>query len=374
MKLLSIGLPLVAATAGLLALRSNADESTPPVEFAGFEKIDCHVHLRYAGPEVAALARESRFRLIDISTNNFDIAWQAGLARRQRAHFPGTVEHVTAFSMKGFTEPWWTAATIKQLDRSFTDDHAIGVKIWKDVGTQYRAPNGDYILIDDPRFTPLFDHLEKKGTTLVLHIADPIEFWQSPETIEHPGRRRLVEAGGLWVMHGKEGVPSHAELIAARDRVLANHPDLKIIGAHLGSLEHSLEEIGKRLDAYPNFAIDTAARMPDLLRFDREDLRAFIIRYQDRILYGTDMPVKPHHNGENKRDQLQVRWERDWKLLASEEEVEVTSNAGTKIHRGLALPRSVMEKVYHDNALAWFPALQANDEQVQDLIPKDVNR
>jgi len=346
-------LSAILLSVGLSIARS--DEAPPA--FDSFDKIDCHVHLRYSGKEVTDLAREMRFRVIDISTNNFDIAWQAGLARHQRSRAPGSFEHVTAFSMKGFTEPWWTQATVDQLDQSFAEDRSIGVKIWKDVGMRFRAPNGDYILINDERFTPLFAHLEKKQTTLVLHIADPIEYWQDPETIQHPGRRRIVANGGIWVMTGKEGVPSHAELIAARDKVLARHPNLKIIGAHLGSLEHSLEEIGKRLDTYPNFAIDTAARIPDLLRFDRDELRAFFIRYQDRILYGTDMPVKPHHDGAKKREQLEERWVRDWELFAANEEMEITSNAGVVSFRGLALPRPVLEKLYHDNAVAWYPAL-----------------
>ena len=322
-----------------------------------FQKIDCHVHFRYTGNELAELARVMRFRVINVSTNNFDIEWQAKLARQQRVHFPGTVEHVTAFCMKGFAESWWQSATIDQIDRSIEDDGAIGVKIWKDVGMYFRVPGGQYVMIDDERFTPVLQHLQKRGVTLMLHIADPIEFWQAPETIKSPGRRRIVQRGGVYVMHGRNGVPSHGEIIAARDRVLKRHPDLKVVGVHLGSLEHDLKELGKRLDAYPNFAIDTAARMKDLVRYDRETLHSFLIKYQDRVIYGTDMAIKPNHNGKNKRDQLWQRWQRDWKLLAGNQEFEIDSSDGPITYRGLNLPSEVLQKIYRENALKWFPKL-----------------
>ena len=348
-------LSLVIAVLFLPALKMRAGETVP---IDAFKKIDCHVHLRYTGSEIARLANLRGFRVINISTNNFDIAWQEGLARHQRRHIPGTVEHVTAFSMKGFAEPWWSAATIAQLDRSFKEDGSIGVKIWKDVGMLFRTPNGESILIDDARFTPLFEHLEDVGKTLVLHIADPIEFWMAPDEIEAPGRRRIVENHGLWVMHGKPDTPSHADLIAARNEVLKRHPKLKVVGVHLGSLEHDLKALGECLDTYPNFAIDTAARMPDLLRHGRSTMREFIVKYQDRIIYGTDMPVKPQHKGEKSSEALDGRWQRDWNILASDKTVEVKSNLGDFSFRGLKLPEPILRKLYHDNALAWFPDLE----------------
>ncbi len=346
---------LLFATCAAVGAVCSADE---PLAFESFDKIDCHSHLRYTGREMAERARVMRFRLINISTNNFDIEWQARLARQQRNHFPGTVEHVTAFSMQGFAEPWWSKTTIDQIDRSIDNDGAIGVKIWKDVGMHFRTPNGDFVMIDDERFTPLLKHLETRGVTLVLHMADPIEYWQSPEQIEpNSVRHRIVKNGGLYVMHGRKNVPAHQGIMAARDRVVARHPNLRIVGVHLASLEHSLEEIGQRLDSYPNFAIDTAARMRDLVRYDRDELRAFFIRYQDRIIYGTDMSIKPHHNGQKKSEELMARWHRDWNLLAGSKETDVKTLTGDSKYAGLALPESVLRKIYRENALKWFPKM-----------------
>ena len=71
--------------------------------------------------------------------------------------------------------------------------------------------------------------------------------------------------------------------------MLAAHPKLRVIGCHLGSMEHDVDEIAKRLDRYPNFAVDTAARVVNLMAQPREKVRAFLIKYQDRVLWGTDL-------------------------------------------------------------------------------------
>ena len=47
------------------------------------------------------------------------------------------------------------------------------------------------------------------------------------------------------------------------------------------------------LDKYPNFAIDTAARMRYLMLMPPNEVRAFLIKYQDRVLYGADLDLLP---------------------------------------------------------------------------------
>jgi len=83
--------------------------------------------------------------------------------------------------------------------------------------------------------------------------------------------------------------PKHGQPNRARDHMLEENPQLRVVGAHLGSLETSLDELGKRLDRYPNFAVDVAARTVYLTMQPREKVRQFLITYQDRILYGTDV-------------------------------------------------------------------------------------
>src|SRR5262249_8292451 len=104
-------------------------------------------------------------------------------------------------------------------------------------------------------------------------------------------------------LYGKPEYPSHAQLIAARDHILQKHPTLVVIGAHFGSLEHDLDEVARRLERYPNFYVDCAARTRDLTRQPREKVGTFFIKYQDRILYGVDTTWKPFREKRPPTDQ-----------------------------------------------------------------------
>ena len=44
---------------------------------------------------------------------------------------------------------------------------------------------------------------------------------------------------------------------------------------------------------------------------------------------------------------------RDWKFLATDEKVEYLGHT----YQGLALPRPVLQKLFHDNSVRWFPGL-----------------
>jgi predicted TIM-barrel fold metal-dependent hydrolase len=91
-------------------------------------------------------------------------------------------------------------------------------------------------------------------------------------------------------------MPSYEDQIAARDRFVAAHPQLRFVGAHLGSLEYDTDRIAAFLDKYPNANVDMAARMSQVqyqsVR-DYDKVRNFFIKYQDRLLYGTDLTLNP---------------------------------------------------------------------------------
>ena len=94
--------------------------------------------------------------------------------------------------------------------------------------------------------------------------------------------------------------PSYEDQINARDHLLELHPDLKFIGCHLGSLEWNVDELAKRLDKFPDLAVDMSARICHLQyqsAKDREKVRDFCIKYQDRLLYGTDLSDNDGNDG-----------------------------------------------------------------------------
>ena len=116
-------------------------------------------------------------------------------------------------------------------------------------------------------------------------------------------------------------------------------------------MEKSLGDIAQRLDRYPNFAIDTAGRMEYLMLTPREQARNFLIKYQDRILYGTDLDLLATASVPEALKDWQSTYVRDWKFLATDEPVEING----KVVRGLNLPQPVLQKIFHDNTERWIP-------------------
>jgi predicted TIM-barrel fold metal-dependent hydrolase len=147
--------------------------------------------------------------------------------------------------------------------------------------------------------------------------------------------------------------PSKLSILAARDRLLERHPKLRVVGCHLGSMEEDVDDIAKRFDRYPNFSVDTAARVIYLMLQPREKVRAFLIRYQDRVLYGTDLELLPWEKPEETLKHWEAEYARDWKFFATDESLVYQA----RTIRGLALPEPVLRKLYHDNALRWVPGV-----------------
>jgi len=150
-------------------------------------------------------------------------------------------------------------------------------------------------------------------------------------------------------------MPSYEDQLAARDALLARNPKLRFAGAHLGSLEWSVDELAAFLDQLPDVIVDTAARVRDLQyqsSLDRDKVRDFMIKYQDRIAYGTDLVVEPTAMTEEAITEARRRWRSDWRYFATDGEVEVGQL--DEPVQGLKLPRGVVEKLYRLNAERFF--------------------
>ena len=144
----------------------------------------------------------------------------------------------------------------------------------------------------------------------------------------------------------------------ARDTWLADNPKLTVIGAHLGSMAYDVAEVAQRLDRYPNFFVETAARFGDLAQQPRAAVRDFFIRYQDRLLYGTDLGTgspageASEADLQQERDRMDRRFSLHWHYLTRAdtlrfEDYGLWFSATTQ---GLDLPAEVVEKFYYQNA------------------------
>ncbi|MDE2220580.1 MAG: amidohydrolase family protein, partial [Gammaproteobacteria bacterium] len=127
--------------------------------------------------------------------------------------------------------------------------------------------------------------------------------------------------------------------------------------AHLASLEWSVDELARFLDAHPDAVVDLAARMGQVQyqsNRNRVKVRHFFVRYQDRLLYGTDLTQEPGVDAAAIRRQAHAVWMRDW-LYLSTASVQRVPELDAPV-RGLALPRAVLRKIYAGNAERWFGA------------------
>lgn len=285
--------------------------------------------------------------------------------RQLSAANPAAWAWATSFSLDHFGGPDWAAGAIAALTHDFTSPGAASAcKVWKNVGMELRdALTGDWVFVDDNRFTPIFEYLETHRRPLLMHIAEPVQAWRALDPAD-PHYSYFSKAT-KWHWHGRDDVPSHERLIASRDAVVARHPHLPVIGLHLGSHEHDLAAVSARLARYPNYHVDTGARLGDLFvhaERDRNGLIAFFTGWQDRILWGVDFVItRPISTfAAAKRSALHqamaARYALERRFFSTAE--QITWRGRTV--QGLELPEPVLQKLVHQNArdLYWpIPAL-----------------
>jgi len=342
-----------ATTLCLLARLAAGEEPLSPVALG---RIDAHVHFfAESKPVLDALERQNvtgvNICVVDRYDRGYETAPpQHAMARRLARASHGRLPWVAALDDGTFAQPGFATRALADLRRAL-DEGAIGVKIYKSMGMELRRSDGTYVLPDDPVFAPIFTDLAQRGTTVYAHLAEPIAAWQpvDPQSPDYG----YYKDNPAWFVYGRAGVPSKAAILAARDRLLEQHPRLRVVGCHLGSMEEDVDDIARRLDRYPNFAVDTAARVVHLMRQPREKVRAFLIKYQDRVLYGTDVGMIPGDDAAGVARKLEDRYARDWAYFAT---TQAIADEGRTI-TGLGLPGPVLRQIFRENAVAWVPGL-----------------
>jgi len=333
---------------------SMLGQKGPGPDFRTFDKIDAHLHVRSSGPEFLNQVAADRFKAIVIAVDSQPVPPQLEFIRKQQRLHPNRFRFVTTFPISGSDEPDWTQKTIKLLQTSFREG-AIGVKVWKNIGMEFRDKTGRFVMIDDPRFDPIFDYIASEGKTLTAHIGEPKDCWLPLDRMLSESNRRYYGAHPQYHMYLHPEYPPYEAHIRAVEQVLSRHPKLRYVGAHLASLEWSVAELAKRLDRFPNLAVDLAARVDDLQLLDPKAVKEFLMKYQDRVLYATDLEMNEGQDPKAVCARLRARWTEDWKYFATSEEARVGSTE-TRV-RGLALPGAVLHKIYRTNALTWYPGI-----------------
>lgn len=329
-------------------------------DFKEVVKTDVHIHIFTERDDFMEVASDMNFRVVnvalDIRNNLASVRSKFRFGEAQQKNHPSSVETVTAFSMEGWDDPGWLDTNLAWLD-SCIDRGAIAVKIWKNIGMVFRDKDNKLIMIDNPRFDSIFKMLADRKVPVLGHLGEPKNCWLPLEEMTTNNDRNYFGRHPEYHMYRHPDFPSYEDQIAARDRMLEKNPSLVFVGAHMGSLEWSVDELAKHFDRFPNMAVDLAARMGQVFyqtAHDREKVRDFFIKYQDRLLYATDMGAEEDDTKADLEKKLGSTWMRDWEFFVTDD--TLTSNLVNEPYRGLKLPREVVDKIYNGNARKWLGA------------------
>jgi predicted TIM-barrel fold metal-dependent hydrolase len=248
-------------------------------------------------------------------------------------------------------------ALARQVERG-----ACGLKIFKELGLRHRDANGDLIPVDDPRLDPLWAKAGELGVPVLIHTADPVAFFQPLD--EANERWEELQRHPDWHF-GKPEFPNHDTLLAQRNRVIERHPSTVFIGAHLGNYPENLAYVDACLDRYPNFYVDTSARIGEIGRHPAGEVRAFFLKHQDRVLFGSDLVLgwnvfDQDMQGEDGKVEAEAFYGDHWRFFETDEpQIPYPGfpNQGHWKVNAIGLSPEVLEKLYAGNARRLIPGL-----------------
>jgi predicted TIM-barrel fold metal-dependent hydrolase len=337
------------------------------VEKARFPVVDFHTHIsvsaksengvemvaerKYLGDpqELLAVMDRKNLRAMVNLTGGFG-AGLADTVKKYDKAYPGRFYTLTEPSYPKFLEPNYPriqADAIAQAHR----DGARGLKILKTLGLYLREniTSGKLVKIDDPRFDPMWDACGQLNMPVAIHVSDPIAFFTP--TDRYNERYEELNNHPDWSFYDHD-FPSNAELLDARNRVIARHPKTQFVVLHVGNFAEDLANVSENLDRFPNMTVDIAARIGELGRQPRTS-RKFFDRYQDRILFGTD--ATPHGDEFPQQVFNDKLYEIYYRFLETDDEyfdyapAKVPPQGRWRIY-GVNLPESILHKVYNQNA------------------------
>lgn len=343
--------------------KKSGDKSDIPVEesrdIKNIAKIDIHTHYRFDRPylveELKALNMQTT--LVDVVRTEAGKevrSWDNYLAMQKQ--YPNLFSLCSGFNADGIDDPNYAESIIEQLGKEIKEGARM-VKVWKNFGMVHKDATGAFIQIDDARLQPIWDFLSEANIPVMAHIGEPLQAWQPIDTL-NPHHSYFKNHPQYHAYQHSE-IPHYDTIMAARDRWLAKNPKLTIMGAHLGSMAHDVDEVAKRLDQFPNFMVEPGARFGDLVRQDSRKVAAFFNKYQDRILYGSDIVISQPESELSKEDIaggkafMHKVLHLHWKYLSSDESFDFDSPVLPRIYKtkGLNLSKEILQKIYHDNAV-----------------------
>ena len=318
-----------------------------PVRKAKFPFVDIHGHQNLSMDDASLASLVARMdhmglrTMVNLSGGSGERL--AAQVRNARAKHPGRFVVFANVDWARINDPDFAQQAAAQLERDVKVGGAAGLKVFKNLGMDTYWADGSRVRTDDPRLAPIWEKAGALGIPVLIHTAEPPAFFlpvdrhneRYLELTQFPGRARPP---------GK--YPPFDSLIAEQHRMFKRHANTTFVSAHLSWLGQDLGRLGRTLDSIPNMNVEVAAALYEIGRQPRAG-RAFLVKYQDRVLMGKD-------------------------TFGSEDEYAVyfrifeTNDEYFPWYRrrhafwgmyGLDLPDSVLRKVYYGNALRIVPAI-----------------
>jgi predicted TIM-barrel fold metal-dependent hydrolase len=347
--------------------RSMLHVKETAVERARYPVIDIHTHLSFSKKveNGVSLAPERQFltsaeaalpvmddcnlRALTNLTGGFGAGLAEAIQKFDKA-YPGRFYTFTEPSYDRFLEPDYPKVQAQAIADARSAG-AKGLKILKTLGLYLRAniTTGKLVKVDDPRFDPMWDACGQLGMPVAIHVSDPVAFFTPTDRFNE--RYEELNNHPDWSFYDHD-FPSNAEILEARNRVFARHPNTQFIALHVGNFAEDLENVSQNLDRFANMFVDTAARIGELGRQPRT-ARKFFEKYQDRILFGTD--ATPHAREFPQQVYEDKLYQIYFRFLETDDEyfdyapARVPPQGRWRIY-GISLPDEILKKVYTANA------------------------
>lgn len=326
-----------------------------PVTRAKYPFVDVHAHQR-RGPVMNAQQAQELVDEMDKMNMAVMVNLSGGSGERlasavknMNGRQPGRFIQFANIDFRRIDEPNFGENAAAQLEEDVRNG-AQGLKIFKNLGMFTRFENGERLKTDDPMLDPIWAKCGELGIPVLIHTGEPSPFYEPHdannerwlELKQFPNRKRPPGEFPTW-----------EEQMAEQHNVFRKHPNTKFINAHLGWMGNNLDRLGALMDELPNMYTELGAVLAELGRQPKH-ARAFLIKYQDRVLMGKDSwnPEEYHvyfrafETDDEYFDYYRKR-HAHWKMY------------------GLDLPDETLKHIYYKNALAIIPGMDAS------LFPED---
>ncbi len=249
--------------------------------------------------------------------------------------YPDRFQIWCGLDLSGYDKPGYGPVAVAELERCYrAGARGVGEISDKGLGVINQESKAPGMHLDDPRLDLLYEKCADLRIPINLHVGEPIWFYL-PMDEKNDGLMNAYH----WRLDNKPNLVSHEGIIKVLENVLKRHPRTTVIACHYANCEYDFSILARLLDTYPKLYADISGRYEETGPIPRATSQ-FITKYQDRLLYGTDM------------GRGQQQYEFSFHLLETLDEAFYEN--GYRYHwayYGFGLDPPVLEKLYRTNAL-----------------------